>query len=118
MKTIDSNNVTTFDVDNTLIMWDDAGQIDIEYGKKNMNYREHKFHPTFLRHCKQRGDFIIVWSQNGYEWAEKVVKKLELEDYVDVVMSKPIRHIDDKTDPAAIIGTHIYIHENHKEDNE
>jgi len=63
MKVLKNNNVTAFDVDNTLIMWEEEGDISLEYGKEDKTFREHKFHPGFLRHCSERGDLIIVWSQ-------------------------------------------------------
>lgn len=43
-----------------------------------------------------RGATIIVWSKGGYEWAEAVIKALQLEFAVDIIMSKPTAYLDDK----------------------
>lgn len=42
-----------------------------------------------------RGACIKVWSRSGYEWAANVIKALDLEKYVDEVLSKPLVYIDD-----------------------
>jgi len=114
MKKLNNDNTTAFDVDQTLIKWlskYDCGMMELEYGEETVMLDPHYSHIRFLKHCKQRGDFIIVWSQNGVEWAEKVVKALDLEKYVDVVMAKPTRHVDDKEDVASIVGNRIFIKE-------
>lgn len=109
------NSITSCDVDNTLVMWpDDYNQkkfdrIEFDYGSEKVYLKPHNFHVTFLKHCYNRGDFVEVWSQNGYEWAEQVVKKLGLENHVNLVRSKPTRHIDDKQKIEDIVGNRIYI---------
>lgn len=118
MVVLKAKEITAFDVDNTLLMWSedfatkDKKKIKLQYGDQDVYLEEHLFHPTFLKHCHNRGDFIIVWSQNGYFWAEQVVKKLGLEDYVHIVMSKPSRHVDDKEELKDIVGNRIYIPQN------
>lgn len=49
-----------------------------------------------LKEHKRRGHTVIVWSSGGWQWAEKAVKMLGLEDYVDLVMEKPASVYDDK----------------------
>lgn len=49
-----------------------------------------------LKEEKHRGAHIIVWSRGGYEWAEAVIKALQLTRYVDDIYSKPISYFDDK----------------------
>lgn len=44
---------------------------------------------------KHRGGYVIVWSRGGYEWAKNVVLALNLENVVDLVMSKPLAYYDD-----------------------
>jgi len=49
-----------------------------------------------LKHHKQLGLTVVVWSAAGHKHAECVVKALGLENFVDFVMSKPDVYIDDK----------------------
>jgi len=115
MQVIKNNNVTSFDVDNTLVMWD--GDVNVMkpksllfmYGDEAIYLTPHENHIRFLKECSLRGDFIEVWSKNGYQWAEKVVNALELEKYVNLVRSKPVRHIDDKENIEDIVGVRIYM---------
>jgi len=114
-KILKKHNITAVDVDNTLVMWSDdfrvnrSGRLEFDYGGEKVYLKPHNFHPTFIKHCYERGDFIEVWSQNGYEWAEQVIKKLGLENHVHVVRSKPVRHVDDKDNLTDIVGARIYI---------
>ena len=114
-KLLEEVSITACDVDNTLVMWDKdfknpgPGKIEFDYGSEKVYLKPHNFHVTFLKHCCNRGDYVEVWSQNGYQWAEQVVKRLELENHVDIVRSKPSRHIDDKESLEDIVGNRIYI---------
>lgn len=49
-----------------------------------------------MREERHRGAFIVVWSRGGHEWAESVIKALNLVELVDVIMSKPMAYFDDK----------------------
>lgn len=114
-KLLEEDSITVCDVDNTLTMWPDdfrlekEGRLEFDYGDEKVYLKPHNFHVTFLKHCFNRGDFIIVWSQNGYNWAKQVVDKLGLSNHVSLIASKPIRHIDDKKDLSDIVGNRIYI---------
>lgn len=94
-KRIESDRVTFFDVDDTLIMWN---KIDLDLPIVNINGREFQVH---TKHVQKIHDYhlmgfkVIVWSTSGHQWAEKVVKALHLEDKVDFVMCKPHRIFDD-----------------------
>ena len=51
-----------------------------------------------IKHLKEtslNGGTVIVWSAGGWDWALEVVKVLELEHYVDAVLTKPHRYVDD-----------------------
>lgn len=48
-----------------------------------------------LKEEHHRGACIKVWSRGGWEWAQNVIKALELEQYVDEIMSKPRSYFDD-----------------------
>lgn len=111
---LESNNITAFDIDETLLFWkhrNEPGKDKVQflYGDEKIFLKPHRKHIAFLKHCYNRGDFIIVWSKNGWQWAEQVVEKLELQDYVHVIMSKVTRAVDDKRDLSSIVGDVLYI---------
>lgn len=116
-----SEQVITFDCDDTLIFWDDqcytGGALEnyIEMicphdGAKTY-HRVHKRHVAFLKKQKAKGYTVVVWSAGGTAWAEAVVLKLGIEGYVDIVMSKPQKYVDDILDANHILGNHIYLSE-------
>jgi predicted phosphatase len=114
MQLIKTNNITVIDCDDTLVMYKDfrvktKNKIEFDYGDEKIYLTPHKFHITFLKHCYNRGDHVVVWSKNGWQWAEQVVKKLGLTKYVHICMSKPSRHVDDKKDLSSIVGDGIYL---------
>ncbi len=115
MQVIERKDISAFDCDNTLVMWPDDfkinkfGRIKFTYGDEDVFLVPHSFHPVFLKNCFKRGDYIVVWSQNGFAWAKQVVEKLGLENYVDIVMNKPSRHIDDKENLEEIVGNRVYL---------
>jgi hypothetical protein len=86
-------------------------KIEFDYGDEKIYLTPHKFHIMFLKHCHNRGDFVILWSKNGVSWAEQVAKKLGLTKYIDLCMSKPSRHVDDKQTINEIVGDRIFIDE-------
>lgn len=119
MKVVENENVVLCDVDNTLIedytpstFFAQAGTeeyLQLDYYGKPVVKKAIQIHVDFVKSLKARGYFIIVHSGNGYQWAAQVVKALGLEDQVDMVMTKAIKHIDDNPDPQHIIGTRIYL---------
>ena len=48
-----------------------------------------------LKRHKRCGQKTVVWSRGGHKWACAVIKALQLEEYVDVVMCKPMWYYDD-----------------------
>jgi hypothetical protein len=48
-----------------------------------------------LKEHKLRKHTTIVWSAGGWQWAERVIKILNLEEYVDCIIQKPSWIIDD-----------------------
>lgn len=111
MNVAPSDKVATFDVDDTLILWDedfkhnDANKIEVicPYDGTSSFHVVHEQHLRFMRKLKARGFSIVVWSAAGTFWAEAVVKALGIEDTVDFVMSKPDKVIDDLKTPNQII---------------
>lgn len=104
-----SGPVAYFDVDDTLVWWDnndpestlsdlelDITEFEFEFnGKKLKRYYIHE-HLREIQLQKEAGTNIVVWSKSGAEWAEAIVKALGVDEYVDVVTSKPDRIYDDK----------------------
>jgi len=104
MKVIENNNMVCFDCDDTLVMWYDAIPDEelanvLIFRRPDNGLKEallpHKVHIAMLKLFKSRGYHVTVWSAGGYEWAAEVVKVLELEQYVDTVMTKPKWVVDD-----------------------
>jgi len=102
MKVINSSNVMCVDIDDTLIMWkspkyaEPRNKLCFTFkGKYVIKYiRENTVEE--LKRQKESGRYVVVWSDSGADWAEAIVKALEIEDYVDLVMAKPTVYYDDK----------------------
>jgi hypothetical protein len=115
MIVIPCKQPTFFDVDDTLVMWNATPEELAERGvdfecpgshtiidgeiKETPPWKErllpHRKHIEQLKKHKMRGHTIVVWSAGGYDWAAAVVKALQLENFVDLVISKPIWCYDD-----------------------
>jgi FMN phosphatase YigB (HAD superfamily) len=109
-----------FDLDSTLIEWrpsEDRKEVEgtecewrfqtlaVDGETGRLIYKEVKQEDVFipiqsnidqLMEHKRRGHKVIVWSAGGAEWAEKAVKMLGIEDYVDLSIDKPLSIYDDK----------------------
>lgn len=98
---IESENIVMYDVDDTLVMWEQGSTSAREvvvidpYDGKPVYLRMHEPHVKLLQRHKARGKFVIVWSQGGYQWAQAVVNALGLNESVDLIMSKPRSYVDD-----------------------
>lgn len=104
-----------FDVDDTLVKWSPTQEEKFMFGveftcpgsttlidgelKESGPWKEflvpHRKHIESLKKHKQRGHTVVVWSAGGYDWAAAVVKTLGLENFVDLVISKPRWAYDD-----------------------
>ena len=124
MIVIPGNTIVYFDVDDTLVMWDPpkdkleaegidvicpAGLICVDGNLEQApgfkaKLLPHKKHIEKLKKHKMRGHTVVVWSAGGYDWAEAAIKVLQLEKYVDVVISKPKWAYDDMP-PERILPT-------------
>jgi len=99
------------DCDDTLVTWAipkgwNGDTIDVECRNFHNVCVPNKHNINLLIKLASRGHSVIVWSGGGADWAESVVKALELEPFVEVVMGKPTYYIDDKHDPREWIGKH------------
>lgn len=102
---LDSTNTIFFDVDDTLIMWGkkhqkdrtDVINIPDPYIRGHvMNFTPHRTHINILKRNFFQGRQVVVWSAAGATWAKTVVEKLELEEYVTLILEKPSKYVDDK----------------------
>lgn len=100
MNIIGNDQVICYDVDDTLVIWDippgkehEAIEFD-NFGVK-VWLLPHKKHLEMLKNSKARGHHVVVWSQGGFSWASEVVRVLGIENYVDIVMTKPKWMVDD-----------------------
>lgn len=98
MKHLNEDKIVCFDVDDTLVMWAaPAGNVPIidQLDGSTVNLRPHSKHIQKLKGYARSGWYVIVWSAGGHLWAKSVVESLKLQDYVDMVMSKPSICYDD-----------------------
>jgi hypothetical protein len=116
MQVFETDQVICCDVDDTLLMWSNKytqpheGAIAItDPYDGSVNYLiPHKRHVELIKKQKGRGLLVIVWSAAGVLWAEAAVKALELESFVDIVLTKPSKYIDDLP-VQEWMGDRIYI---------
>lgn len=116
MITLDKDNVAYFDVDDTLIIYErnlssdryhELFELSLEPLISGVLVAPHRNNIQALKDHKAWGNGVVVWSRSGAQWAEKVVKALGLEQYVDVVLSKPFYYYDDKP-CCKILGEHRF----------
>lgn len=109
------NEKTVFiDCDDTLVMhYDEPRELwipDPYTTGYSQRVRPHERHIKLLKDFKARGYTVVVWSAAGGPWARNVVEALELERHVDLIMSKPLKYVDDL--PATeVMGIRIYLNE-------
>lgn len=115
MKIINNESTVFFDIDNTLVMWkmsktgvSASVKVTCPYHGDIYELKKHLGHIKILKDRKARGSFIVVWSAAGFAWAEAVIKALNLELYVDLIMTKPHAYVDDKQ-AAEFMGERIYL---------
>ncbi len=90
--------VAYIDCDETLISWDPAAGdqsllLNCDGFKRYVS--PIKVHIELIKEFKAVGWQVVVWSQGGADHAERVIKLLCMEDYVDLIVSKPQVYVDD-----------------------
>lgn len=99
------------DVDETLIFTsdkDDHQAVLVDYYGVNKWVKPHNKHIRFLKSLKNRGYYVIVHSANGWKWANEIIEKFSLYDYIDEIKTKPIKYIDDQPSDKWF-GQRIYL---------
>lgn len=100
MNVVRNGATVFFDVDETLVSETRstmAPPVTIHYVHKLPRVSRYTMarNIELLKDMKARGRYIVVWSQGGFAWAEAVVLALGLQDYVDLIIEKPIAYVDD-----------------------
>lgn len=101
MLTICFDKITAFDVDNTLVYqtppahYSQNADVILNWKGIKIPLWIHKEHVAKLKELKNKGYGIVVWSQQGYEWTDAVVKAIGLFNFVDLAMTKPQECYDD-----------------------
>lgn len=114
MIKLDNIPTSYWDIDDTLVFWhndvnDDPKDYDtiINVNGFDNHVKIHWKHVNQLKRFKMRGYNVVVWSKAGSDWAERVIKTLELDKYVDIILPKPLFYFDDQ-DSANWMGERRY----------
>ncbi len=99
-KSDKDEKVICIDVDDTLVMrdvklLDKTVSIVDPYSGLSITVTPHIKHIDLVEHFHDRGYYVIVWSAGGGLWAQAVVEALHLNKYVDDIMGKPLKYMDD-----------------------
>ena len=116
MFKLNKDRVVYLDCDDSAILWepekyphteDQLVHYEDEYGK--WAFLPHFKNIEFVKNVKRQGYGVVLWSAAGADWAEKVATLLHIEDYVDIILSKPELAVDDLLDAKRIIKSVIWI---------
>jgi len=102
---------TPYGVETMSVPTTNNGYLELDYYGKQVYKKPITEHIDFVRSLKKRGYYVIVHSGNGYLWAKQVVGALDMNDCVDMVMTKACKHLDDDADPTHVIGPRIFLKE-------
>jgi hydroxymethylpyrimidine pyrophosphatase-like HAD family hydrolase len=120
MLFVQNRNVIVFDIDDTLLLWDEKSRdltadtkgrtvVICPYDNKPYSFIVHTRHVDFLKREKAKGSYVIAWSRSEGAWAKAAVEALGLESYVDLAISKPIKCVDDKNNLIDIVGAVLFL---------
>lgn len=87
-----------YDVDDTLVMWNKpVTEESINCILNGITYSvlPNWKHIDLLKKHWKEGYKIVVWSGSGEDWVTEVLLKLDLNEFVDVRLSKPSYYVDD-----------------------
>lgn len=96
---IENEQVIGFDCDDTLILHRAAleGEETVEvldpYDGVTRTFVVHKPHVKLMKDRMARGCAVLMWSQNGPQWAKAVADSLKLKP--TLILAKPFMIVDD-----------------------
>lgn len=109
-----AEEVVTFDIDDTLIIWGLRGEPDVSFIDPDHGTTEsgiaHKEHVERVKRHFNEGHFVIAWSAGGGEYARRAIEALGLTDYVHISISKPMQYYDD-LDAHMFMGRRTYLND-------
>lgn len=113
MKILEGETVVMCDIDDTILMWDNSDsdhriKTICPYSGDIRYLRPHNRHIELLKQYKARGFTIVFWSAAGYLWAKEAVNVLGLNDIADLIMTKPMKYLDD-LQANEVLGARVYI---------
>jgi hypothetical protein len=101
-----------FDVDDTLVLWGkEKNPACLNFTLQGISYKllPHYKHIDLLKKCWKDGYKIVMWSGSGEDWCDEVCRVLELDEFVDVKLTKPKYYVDDlKADQFLFNQMRIY----------
>lgn len=105
MNVIKNENIIFFDVDDTLLLFNEElmprkgkrnrVMIRNPYSKCLVSAVKHDANIALLREKLSRGYHVVIWSLSGYAWAESAARALNLEHENLIIMNKPMAYVDD-----------------------
>lgn len=100
MQILETEQLITCDIDETLISWEQPAGNRISfrcpYSNDWLSVTPMSANIKVLTNHLARGTKVIVWSRSGYKWAKAVLDALRIDHDNILVASKPIAYIDDK----------------------
>lgn len=100
MKIIPNQKVIMVDCDETLILWSIANApkeklITLSINELSAAVLPHQKNINLFIKLAKMNYSMCVWSRTGFDWAEAIVKALNLEQYTTLCLSKPLFYLDD-----------------------
>lgn len=115
MKVIKNDKIVMCDVDSTLLEYnlssypnEDRVHLNLTNDKTfEMIAVPNKKNINLLIKLAKLGYSIILWSRSGSLWAEEAGKKLDIDKYITLYLTKPLYYIDDQQSQD-FMGTRLW----------
>ncbi len=101
MVTFKERKTVYFDIDDTLLEWytchkDEENATLIKNNGHSFYKKAIVPNIRALKAHARAGHLVVVWSAGGSGWAECVIKALGLQQYVNLILTKPDYYYDDQ----------------------